>query len=77
MDVAHDKGNQSLDVFSFARAMFAAGARVGQKAFKAENPEMSPACGEICFGDLVDADVAHGYILQGRDKGIRDSGTRD
>jgi len=45
-------------------------------AFKAEDAEVSPAGGEIGFGDLVDADVTHGSILLEQGIGNREQGLR-
>ena len=63
VDVAHDQCDQTLDMLAFAGTVLAAWARVGQLAFEAENAEVSPARGEIRFGDLADTDVSHTFIV--------------
>jgi hypothetical protein len=64
VNIAHHQSHQFLDL-AIARARLVAGARRGKPAFKAKDAEVSPAGGEIRFGNLLHAFKSHASILLG------------
>lgn len=59
VNIAHDERYQAFDSFAMLGRFFAAGARLRQMAFKAEDAEVSPAGGEIGVGYLYDLFKTH------------------
>ncbi len=64
VNVAHHQRDQAFGLLSI---VFAAGARLLQHAFKAENAEWAPTRRELGFGNLFDALKRHSSILLGAD----------
>ncbi len=74
VDVAHDQGYQAF--YAAGRVgvlggLFAAGARGGEVALEPVNAEVSPAGGEVGFGDLEDFCERHGSSLDAMGCGLR------
>ncbi len=78
VNVAHDEGHEAFDLFALESAFFATRARPRELTLEAQDPEGSPAGGEIRFCDLLDALKCHRSILQGaeiREQGIGEQGS--
>lgn len=63
MDVPHDQGNCAFDPPGRCREGIIAGLRTIDDAFKAENPEVSPAGREIGIGNLGNRGKRHLFLI--------------
>ena len=63
-DVAHDERDGRLDSAGWRGDCVVAGLRTRDDTFEAEDAELSPACGEVCVGELANGFEGHGPIIR-------------